>query len=153
MGKKQIVVDSSGNPVECFTLAKSAKMLGLTKEELKLYLYRKNKRLPYYKVVNKHGKRLIRITKADVDHMRQYLEGLEKCDEVFAIVARKIRKARMEMPVMRIGMSQKELAKQIKMSLPLIAGVEYQKFSPSIKTLGKIARTLDKPLEYFLTDD
>ncbi len=140
--KKQIIVDSSNNPVECFTIAKAAKYVGTTKDHLRLQLY-KNKTLPYYKVVGKSGSKIIRIKKTDLD-------TFVVDQKLFDRIADKIKQARAEHVIVRMGMSQKELAKELKITDIHMNHVERKKVRAGIKLLEKIGKITGNPLSWFL---
>lgn len=143
MKKKQVVIDSSGNPVECLTIGLAAKYLGIKREELKLQLFKQGK-IPYYKVTGKSGKRVIRITKKDLDDFI-----VDK--DIYKRIADRIRQARAEHVQMIKGISQVALAKEIGVSQVYMNYVEANSVRVSIKTLDNIGRVLDKSLEWFLS--
>jgi transcriptional regulator with XRE-family HTH domain len=58
-----------------------------------------------------------------------------------------IREARKE-----IGMSQKDLAKQLRVSDKTISSYEVGRASPGFGTLTKMSRIVNKPISYFDTD-
>jgi ribosome-binding protein aMBF1 (putative translation factor) len=140
--KKQVVVDSSGNKVECFTIGNAADYIGMPKEELKLQLF-KQKRIPFYKVVGKSGSRVIRITKRDLD-------DFVADKEIYDGIADRIIQARTEHVQVIRGITQKDLAKELGISVVYMNYVERKKNRVSIKTLARIAKILNKDLEWFL---
>ncbi len=142
MTQKQVVVDSSGNTVECLTIAQAAKYVGTSKEQLKIQLFR-NRILPHYKVTGRSGSRVIRIKKSDLDTF-VIDQGL------FDRIADKIKQARAEYVTVRTGMSQKELADELRITDVHMNHVERKKVRSSIKLLERIAKITGKPLEWFL---
>jgi len=136
------VVDSSGKRVECYTIGLAADYIGIKKEELKLQLF-KQRRIPYYKVVGKSGSRVIRITKKDLDDFI-----LDK--GIYDRIADKIKQARAEHVRVVKGISQVGLAKELGISAVYMNYVEQKRKRISIKTLERIAKILDKDLEWFL---
>jgi len=139
------VIDSSGNPVECFTIGLAADYLGMKKDELKLQLF-KQRRIPYYKVTGKSGSRLIRITKKDLDDF-----VLDK--GIYDGIADRIRQARAEHVQVVKGISQVGLARELGMSAVRMNYIERKKERVSIKTLERIGKILGKDLEWFLDTD
>jgi excisionase family DNA binding protein len=142
MPKKQVVVDSSNNPVECFTIGNAAKYVGIPKDQLKLQLYREHS-LPHYKVVGRSGKRVIRITKADLD---KFVAD----QEIYGKIADKIKEARKSCVVIKKGKSQSELAEDLNVSRVYMNLVENKKTRISIKRLAQIAKITEKPMLWFL---
>jgi ribosome-binding protein aMBF1 (putative translation factor) len=142
VSKKQVVIDTSGNKVECFTLGLAADYVGVPKEELKLQLFKQG-RIPYYKVTGKSGKRVIRITKKDLDSF-----ALDK--GIYDRIADRIRLARAEHVQVVEGISQAGLARELGVSAVYMNYVEQKKERVSIKTLEKIGKILGKDLEWFL---
>ena len=140
--KKQVVLNSSGNPIECLTIGNAAKYLGIKKEELKLQLFRQH-RIPYYKVTGRSGSRVIRITKKDLDDF-----VVDK--KIYDKIAERIIKARAEHVQVIKGISQVGLAKELGVSAVYMNYVERKKSRVSIKTLERIANILGKELEWFL---
>lgn len=140
--KKLIVVDSSGLEVKCYTLAKAASLLGISKSDLRLIMYKSGK-LPYYKLMGRAKRKVIRIKADDLDQFR-------KTREFFDNIADKIIQARNEMPVTRIGMMQKELAKDVGLTTVGMNIIERKKERVGFKTLEKIAKALDKEFDWFL---
>lgn len=140
--KKQVVIDTSGKRVQCFTIGLAANYIGIPKEELKLQLF-KQKRIPYYKVTGKSGSRVIRITKKDLDDF-----VLDK--GIYDKIADRIRQARAEHVQVVEGISQAGLAKELGISAVYMNYVEQKKQRVSIKTLERIAKILGKDLEWFL---
>lgn len=59
-------------------------------------------------------------------------------------VGYKIRKSRKE-----IGLSQKDLASELKVSDKTISSYEVGRATPSFETIKKISKTVHKPLAYF----
>jgi DNA-binding Xre family transcriptional regulator len=137
-----VVIDSSGNKVECFTIGNAADYIGIPKEELKLQLF-KQKRIPFYKVVGKSGSRVIRITKKDLDDF-----VLDK--KIYDRIADRIIQARAEHVQVTQGITQKGLAEELGISVIYMNYVERKKNRVAIKTLARIAKILDKDLEWFL---
>lgn len=142
MSIKQVVIDSSGNRVECFTIGLAADYLGVKKEGLKLQLF-KQRRIPYYKVTGKSGSRVIRITKKDLDDF-----VLDK--GIYDGIADRIRQARAEHVQVIKGISQVGLARELGISAVHMNCIEQKKERVSIKTLERIAKILGKDLEWFL---
>lgn len=140
--KKQIVVDSSGNEIPCVSFRKAAKILGMKGTELKLVMY-KHRNLPYYRLMGKAKLRVIRIKVAD-------LTEYGKSQDLFDGIADKIIQALKEMPVMKVGMTQRELAKDLKMTNEMINKIVRKKTRVGIKTLGKIAKALERDIDWFL---
>ncbi len=140
--KKQVVVDSGGNPVECYTVSKASKYLGITKDQLKLQLY-KERTIPYYKVIGKSGGRIIRIKKKDLDTF-VVDQGL------FDRIADKIRLARSEHVIVKKGITQKALADELSITDVHMNHIERKKVRVGIKLLEKIGRVTGKSLEWFL---
>jgi excisionase family DNA binding protein len=128
--------------VECFTIGLAANYLGIKKEALKLQMFREN-RIPYYKVVGKSGSRVIRITKKDLDDF-----VVDK--RIYDGIADKIIQARAEHVRVVEGITQRGLAKELRISAIYMNYVERKKVPVSIKTLEKIGKILGKPLEWFL---
>ncbi|MGD9128979.1 MAG: helix-turn-helix transcriptional regulator [Candidatus Woesebacteria bacterium] len=62
-------------------------------------------------------------------------------------LAKKIKQARKDS-----ALSQKELAKALKLSDKAISAYEVGRSSPSLKTLKSISKITDKPISYFLDD-
>jgi ribosome-binding protein aMBF1 (putative translation factor) len=142
MRKKQVVIDSSGNPVECLTVGQAAKYLGTKIDALKLQLFGQGK-IPYYKVTGRSGKRVIRLTKKDLDDF-----VVDK--GIYDRISDRIRQARAEHVQMIKGISQVQLAKELGVSQVYMNGVEQKRHRISIKSLAKIAQILDKDLTWFL---
>jgi hypothetical protein len=142
--KKQVITDSSDNIIECFTIGKAAKYLGIPIEHLKIQLYQEHM-IPYYKLIGVSGKRIIRITKTDLDRF--------KVDRaVYDRIADKIKQARTSMTVVKKGISQVDLAKELKCSTGHINYVERKRVRISIKMLKKIGDITGRDLEWFLGD-
>ncbi len=142
MPKKQVVVDSSGKKVECYTIGLAARYLGIHRDALKLQLF-KNHMIPYYKVVGKSGSRVIRITKKDLD-------DVIVDNKIYDRIADRIIQARAEHVQVIKGISQKALAKELGVSPVYMNYVERKKTKISIKTLERIGKILGKDLEWFL---
>lgn len=140
--KKQVVIDGSGKPVECLTIGLAAIYLGIPKEELKLQLFKQH-RIPYYKVTGKSKRRVIRITKKDLDDF-----VVDK--SIYDNIADKIIQARTEHVQVVTGITQVGLAKELGISAVYMNYVERKKVRISIKTLEKLAGILGKELEWFL---
>jgi excisionase family DNA binding protein len=140
---KTKAVDTSGNTVECVTLGQAAKTLGMSNEHLRLQLY-KNRMIPFYKVIGKSGRRLIRIKKKDLDDF--FVD-----QEIYNRIADKIKIARSEYVQVVEGISQTDLAKGVKVTPVYLNYVENKKQRVSIKLLDKIAKFLGKDLGWFLT--
>ena len=64
------------------------------------------------------------------------------------ILGKKIREARKAK-----GISQKELAKKLRVSDKAISSYEVGRTSPSIEILEKLSNTVEKPLSYFGTQE
>ena len=142
MGKKQIVVDSSGNEVECFTIKQASKYLDIHPTHLRLQLYQKRV-LPYYKVFTTKGRKVVRIRKKDLDTFKTDTE-------MFNRIADRIRRARQEYVYVATGISQAQLSRDVKITKEQMNRIEQKKARVGIRTLEKIAKALDKPVEYFL---
>ena len=143
MRKKFIVVDSSGDEVECYTVRKAAKLLHMTVPELKLVMYKRG-RLPYYRLMGRAKKRKItRITGADLREFR-------KSENLFSGIADRIKQARKEHPMTRFDMTQRELASDSGLSMVMLNKIERKKERVGIKSLERIAKSLGKKLEWFL---
>lgn len=142
--KKQIVVDSSGHEVPCVSFRKAAKILGMKDAQLKLVMY-KHRNLPYYRLMGKAKLRVIRIKVSD-------LTEYGKSQDLFDGIADKILQALKEMPVMKVGMTQRELAKDLKMTPRMINMIVRKKKRVGIKTLGRIAKALEKDIDWFLSE-
>jgi ribosome-binding protein aMBF1 (putative translation factor) len=137
-----VVIDSSGNKVECFTIGNASNYLGMKREELKLQLFKQN-RIPYYKVIGKSGSRVIRITKKDLD-------DFVADKEIYDKIADRIRLARKQHVQVIKGISQAGLARELGISQVYMNYVEQKKQRVAIKTLEKIGKILGKELEWFL---
>ncbi len=141
--KKFIVVDSSNNEVECYTVRKAAKILDMTVPELKLVMF-KRKRLPYYRLMGRAKKRkILRITAAD-------LKEFTKTEDFFDCIADRIKQARLEHPMTRFNMTQTELGKECKLTYEMINKIERKKERIGLKALERIANALGRKLEWFL---
>jgi hypothetical protein len=141
--KKPVVIDSSGNPVKCYTVREAAKELGVTGEDMKLILYQ-HKKMPYYRMMGKAKKRRItRITEAD---MQVFKANRLKYDKI----ADKITQARMEYLVLQPA-TQEFFAKELRVSLSLLGQIERKKLNVSTRTLHTISRVTGKPLKWFLS--
>ncbi len=139
---KEKTVDSSGNTVECYTLGNAAKYVGIPKEHLKLQLYKEHT-IPYYKVMGRAGKRIIRIKK---DALDKFVVD----QQLYGTIADKIRLARKEHISYVKGISQAELARELKVTSVYMNYLENKKTRVSIKTLEKIAKIFGKQLSWFL---
>ncbi len=139
---KQKVVDTSGNEVDCYTIGNAAKYLGIKKEHLKLQLFKQHT-IPHYKVIGKSGKRLIRITKKDLD-----LFVVDQ--ELYSRIADRIIQAREEHVQVVRGISQAGLARELKISKVYMNYVERKKTRISIKLLEKIGKVTGKSLDWFI---
>lgn len=139
---KKRVIDSSGNEIECFTLGNAAKYLGIPKEQLKLQLFKEHL-IPFYKVMGRSGKRVIRIKKKDLD---EFVVD----QEMYNRIADKIKQAREEHVVVKTGISQQALSDELKVSRVHINYVENKKKRVGIKRLNQIAKFFDKDLAWFL---
>jgi ribosome-binding protein aMBF1 (putative translation factor) len=123
-------------------VGKAAKYLGIKREHLKLQLF-KQRNIPYYKVIGRSGKRIIRITKKDLDNF--------KVDqELYDRIADKIREARKEHVQIVKGISQADLARELKVTSVYMNYVENKKTRIGIKTLVRLAKILGKDLSWFL---
>ena len=142
MKKKQIVVDSSGKEVPCVSFRKAAKLLNMKDAELKLVMY-KHGSLPYYRLMGRAKKKVIRIKVADLEEFR-------KSQDLFDSIADKIVQAMKEMPVMKIGMTQRELAKEVKLTGEMMNKIVRKKKRVGIKSLERIAKILGKEVDWFL---
>ncbi len=142
MKQKQAVIDSSGNIVECFTIRQASKYLGISPSHLKLQLYRTHI-IPHYKVFTKKGRKVVRIRKEDLDEF-----VVDR--ELFNRIADRIKKARQEHVRVVTGISQVQLSRDVNISKELMNRIERKKDRVGTKTLEKIAKALDKPVEYFL---
>lgn len=141
--KKFVVVDSSNNEVECYTVRQAAALINMTVPELKLIMYKRG-RLPYYRLMGKAKKRKItRITAAD-------LQEYQKTVDLFGGIADRIRQARLEHPMTRFNMSQRELGEECGLTAVMLNMIERKKERVGIKTLEKIAKTLGRKVEWFL---
>lgn len=141
--KRQIVVDSSGAEIPCVSFRKATKILGMKNAQLKLVMY-KHRNLPYYRLMGRAKRRVIRIKVAD-------LTEYGKSQGLFDGIADKILQALKEMPVIRVGMTQRELAKDLKMTPRMINMIVRKKSRVGIRTLERIAKALDKPVDWFLS--
>lgn len=63
-------------------------------------------------------------------------------------LGRKIKKARRD-----VGMSQRELAEELKVSDKTISAYEVGRATPSFRTIKKISRIVHKPIAYFDEED
>ena len=145
--KKPVVIDSSGDPVQCYTVREAAKELGMTLPEIKLVMFKKSRNLlPYYRLMGKAKKRkVIRITSKDLEEFRT-------SRDIFDGIADKIVQARKEMTVIRTGATQKELGKDIGMTVQNLCKIERKAMRISIKKLEKIAKVTGRDFEWFLSD-
>lgn len=147
--KKTIVVDSLGNEVKCYTIKTAAKEIGLEIAELKLALYQQG-RLPYYKLMGLAGKRqVIRITEKD---LREFEKEYRQSKDLYNLIADKVIQARKEHPITKFNMNQTDLGKACGLTLESICRIERKKARIGIKQLEKIAKALDRPFEWFLSD-
>ncbi len=140
--KKQIAVDTSGNRIEVFTIGQAAKYLDMTKEHIRLQLFRENV-IPFYKVRGVGGTKILRIKKQDLD---TFVED----QELYGKIADKIKIARSETVVMTKGINQAQLARDTRISRSYMNRIESKKARVPIKLLEKIAKVTDKPFEWFL---
>jgi DNA-binding Xre family transcriptional regulator len=140
--KKLKVIDNTGNEIPCVTLREAAARLDMTSAELKLVMFKAGD-LPYYRVMGKGKRRLIRIKTADLDQYKKDRYFYDK-------IAEKIIEARKQAPVIKKGMKQNELAKEAKLSLGKMNRIERKKERVGIKTLERIANALGKKLDWFL---
>lgn len=141
--KRQIVIDSSGHEVPCVSFRKATKILGMKDAQLKLVMY-KHRNLPYYRLMGRAKRRVIRIKVAD-------LTEYGKSQDLFDGIAEKILEAMKEMPVMRIGMTQRELAKELKLTNEMVNKIVRKKERVGIRLLERIAKALEKPVDWFLS--
>ncbi len=144
MKKKQIVVDSSGNEVECVSFRMACKILKMKDAQLRLVMYNHGS-LPFYRLMGKSKRRrVIRIKVSDLKEFR-------KSQDLFDSVADKIIQAMKEMPVMKIGMTQRELAKEARLTGERVNRIVRKKERVGIRGLKRIARALDKDIDWFLS--
>ena len=136
------VLDVKGNEIPCVTLWEAAARLGMTGAELKLVMFKAGD-LPYYRVMGKGKRKLIRVK---VDDLHKY----KKEQLMYENIADKIVEARGQAPFVRTGMKQVELAKETKISIGKINRIERKKERVGIKTLAKIASACGKDLDWFL---
>lgn len=140
--KKPIVMDSSGNPVKCYTVREAAKILGMTLPEIKLVMY-KHKDIAFYRLMGKAKKRkIIRITEADLQKFRE-------TQNMFDTIGERVKQARTEFMILK-PMTQAELAKDVKATHERICRIERKKERISIRMLQKIADATGRKLEWFL---
>ncbi len=142
MGKIQAVVDSSGNIIECFTIKQASKYLDIHPTHLRLQLF-KTRVIPHYKVFTKKGSKVVRIKKKDLDDF--VIDS-----KLFEDIADKIRRARSEHVRLVTGISQAQLSRDVKITKEQMNRIERKKERVGIRTLERIAKALDKPVEYFL---
>lgn len=140
--KSQKAVDSSGNTVEVMTIGQASKFLEIQPDHLKLQLFQK-RAIPFYKVVGRSGKRLIRIRKADLD---KFVVDTRLYDRV----ADKIREGLKDHVQMVKGISQAQMAKELGITKVHMNYVVNKKARLSIKKLNKLAEILGKDLSWFL---
>ncbi len=142
MKKKQIVVDSSGNEVPCVSFRKAAKMLNMKDAQLRLVMYNHGS-LPYYRLMGRAKKKVIRIKVSDVGEFR-------KSQDLFDGIADKIIQAMKETKVIKVGMTQRELAKDARLTGERVNRIVRKKERIGIRALERIARALDKNIDWFL---
>jgi predicted XRE-type DNA-binding protein len=140
--KRQKAVDSSGNEVEVMTIGQASKFLEIKPDHLKLQLF-KCRTIPFYKVIGRSGKRLIRIRKADLD---KFVVDTRLYDRV----ADKIREGLKDHVQMVKGISQAQMAKELGITKVYMNYVINKKARLGIKKLNKLAEILGKDLSWFI---
>ena len=140
--KKQAVVDTSGNIIECFTVSQASRYLNITSTQLRLQLYR-TRAIPYYKVFTKKGSKVVRIKRKDLD-------DFVVDNGLFDRIAERIVIARNEHVRLVTGISQVQLSRDIKISREQMNRIERKKERVGLKTLKRISEVLEKPIEYFV---
>ncbi len=146
MGKKQttrqMVVDAEGNIIPCMTVDQAANHLSITKRELRLWMFHQ-KQISFYFVKTLSGSRVKRLKVKDVERFAVETEFFDK-------IADKIKQAMDDYEYVAKGMSQAELARRAKLQRPTLNYIVNKKERPTIRTLKRLAKALDKKLEDFL---
>lgn len=147
--RKFIVVNYEGKEVECYTINKASKIVGIPITEMKLAMY-KTGRLPFYKLMGRCKKK--RITRITGNDLRAFEQEYRKSKDLFDGIADKIVQARKEHPSIRYGLSQAALGKECGLSLETICKIERKKMRVGIKSLEKIAKAFGRRFEWFVSD-
>jgi hypothetical protein len=143
MPRKQLkVVDSMGEVLESFTPYEAAQELGITLKQLKR-LTDDRYYLKVHHVFTPRGSRVRRILKRDIDLYRGEAA-------LFGRISDRIKKALKTCSYVTTGMTQAELARRSKISLPLINRICFKGHRVGIARLRKIADVLGKDITYFL---
>ncbi len=130
--KKRIVVDSSGKEVPVMTVYEAAKYCGITKDAMKLWLYKK-KYITLYKLMSPKHVRINRLTVEDVKRFK-----IDK--EMFDRIADRIKEAMQKHTYVKTGMTGRLLAKESGVSCQHISMIICKKTRPDIGSIKKIAK-------------
>ncbi len=137
-----MVIDTEGNVIPCMTVTQAARSLGITKRELRLWMHHQ-KQIKFYKVKTLAGSMVKRLKVEDVERFAVETEFFDK-------IADKIKQAMDDYEYVAKGMSQTELARRAKLQRPTLNYIVNKKERPTIRTLKRLAKALDKKLEDFL---